>query len=110
MTKVEAAHKGDALCALTVSGHTGYAEAGEDLVCAAVSAIVQTAMLGIRAYAPDASIKVDEEEAIISISLTDLDNVSAQAILQTALMGLEDIAAGMPQYVKVLHKNRRWKA
>ena len=28
-------------------GHTGYAECGEDIVCAAVSAITQTAAMGV---------------------------------------------------------------
>ena len=30
-----------------VSGHSGYSERGKDIVCAAVSAIVQTAVIGL---------------------------------------------------------------
>ncbi len=108
MTRVEAGFDGDRITSLTVKGHTGYAEAGEDLVCAAVSAVTQTAVLGIKAFSPTASIRIDEERALIEMTLSD-ESESAQAILKTALLGLEDIAAGMPEFVKVLHKNRRWK-
>ena len=79
-------------------------------MCAAVSAIAQTAILGLRAFAPDADILQDEERALIDIGLSREKSDRAQAILQTALLGLEDLAAGMPQYVQVLHKKRRWKA
>jgi len=110
MTRIETLWAGDALAALTIHGHSGYADAGEDLVCAAVSAIAQTAVLGIKAYLPASYIQVDEKKALISIELSDTENAQAQAVLRTALMGLEDIAQGMPNYVKVIHRNRRWKA
>lgn len=38
---------------LDVSGHAGHAAYGEDIVCAAVSAIVQTALLGLEAVASE---------------------------------------------------------
>ena len=39
------------ITAVTVEGHTGYAEEGSDIVCAAVSALTQGALLGIREVA-----------------------------------------------------------
>ena len=41
MTTVKFALKGDRICGFSVSGHSGYAEEGSDIVCAAVSACVQ---------------------------------------------------------------------
>ena len=35
------------LCGFIVEGHADYAEEGSDIVCAAVSALTQTALLGI---------------------------------------------------------------
>jgi uncharacterized protein YsxB (DUF464 family) len=32
-----------------MKGHAGYAEYGQDIVCASVSAIIQTALLGLQA-------------------------------------------------------------
>ena len=39
------------ITAVNVEGHTGYAEEGSDIVCAAVSALTQGALLGIREVA-----------------------------------------------------------
>jgi uncharacterized protein YsxB (DUF464 family) len=36
---------------IDVKGHAGYAPHGQDIVCAAVSAIVQTAVLGLESIA-----------------------------------------------------------
>lgn len=36
---------------IDVKGHAGYAPHGQDIVCAAVSAILQTAVLGIESIA-----------------------------------------------------------
>ena len=42
------------LCGFTVLGHTGYAPEGEDIVCAGVSALTQTAVNALEtvAHAP----------------------------------------------------------
>jgi len=37
-----------------VEGHAGYAPAGEDIVCAGVSALVQTAVAGLKHFLTDA--------------------------------------------------------
>ena len=41
MTRVEFTTEDDRITGFTVSGHSGYAEAGSDIVCAAVSAAVE---------------------------------------------------------------------
>lgn len=46
MTRIEYRYSKDSF-ALDVSGHSGYAHAGDDIVCAGISALVQT--LAIRA-------------------------------------------------------------
>ena len=43
MTRVEFTTEDDRITGFTVSGHSGYAEAGSDIVCAAVSAAVAMA-------------------------------------------------------------------
>lgn len=47
-------------------GHAGYAEHGKDIVCAAISTIMQTALLGIQAVAQQypeyVSLKIQSEE------------------------------------------------
>jgi uncharacterized protein YsxB (DUF464 family) len=47
-------------------GHANYAEHGKDIVCAAVSAIMQTALLGLQAiaeqYPEHVSLEITEKE------------------------------------------------
>lgn len=41
--------KSDGELTISMKGHAGYAEHGQDIVCASVSAIIQTALLGLQA-------------------------------------------------------------
>ena len=47
MTTVVITHEGGFITGFTATGHTGYAEEGEGIVCAAVSAITRAAMMGL---------------------------------------------------------------
>ena len=47
MTEITVFLKGGKPIGFDAHGHTGYAECGEDIVCAAVSAITQTAAMGV---------------------------------------------------------------
>lgn len=103
MTTVEVFHKGDYIVGFRATGHTGYGEEGEDIVCAAVSAITQTALLGLKKFVPSTQSRIAEgNEPILEVKLTKPCQVS-EVILQTMVCGLEDILAGVPQFVRVLH-------
>jgi uncharacterized protein YsxB (DUF464 family) len=56
------AELGDGLTSLLVKGHEGHAEDGR--VCAAISAITQTALLGLRAIA-------EQHPDLVSIHITE---------------------------------------
>lgn len=60
--------KNGRLCSVSVSGHAGFAEAGEDIVCASVSSAVQfTANLITDTFCEKA--KVTVQDNLISICL-----------------------------------------
>ncbi|MGB9780080.1 ribosomal-processing cysteine protease Prp [Caldanaerobacter sp.] len=88
----------------SIKGHAGYDEYGKDIVCAAVSAISQTAVLGIeniegvkiRKKIEEGNLEVEIEQA-----LKEIDRIKLQAILETMLLGLKDVAQGYSDYVKV---------
>lgn len=48
---------------IEATGHSGYAEPGKDIVCAAVSAILTTAALGLEALAKEypECVKIESE-------------------------------------------------
>lgn len=89
----------------TVRGHAGYAEAGRDIVCAGVTAVVFTALLGLRSVAriPHTVRQEDREGYIdcrLEVGTPDAER-TAQAILETMVLGLRDIEKDYGDYVRV---------
>ena len=70
MTKVEIFNHDGRIHGFSVSGHSGYAEEGSDIVCAAVSAAVTFAECTINdVLGNHANTKVKEEEPRITLTL-----------------------------------------
>jgi hypothetical protein len=87
-----------------VSGHSGYSEAGKDIVCAAVSAIVQTAILGLTDVLRVDIVyqqKAGQVRCVIPERLSQGQAEKVNIILETMLCGLKSIQAGYGKYVRV---------
>ena len=87
------------------SGHSGYAEAGQDVVCAAISAVVGMAEATINdVCGAKAKVRVKEEDARISLTLpTSCDEEeSVQAVLAGLLLYLCNLRDEYPDYIEVL--------
>lgn len=70
MTSVVFKRQGNVLSGVTVSGHSGYAEAGEDIVCAAITSAVRLCECAITdVIGAKAQVSVNEKRAEIKISL-----------------------------------------
>ena len=88
-----------------VSGHSGYAEAGADVVCAAVSAAVTFADATIRdVLGESAKTKVDDGNASVTLTLpARCDNEDAvQAILTGMMLTLGALRDDYPDYIEVM--------
>ena len=86
---------------LEVHGHAGFAKPGEDIVCAGVSALIQSAAHGVVRHAgAKAAVHDDPDDAYV-LELLDPANARAQAVLETALSGLRAIAAEYPRNLSV---------
>ena len=96
--------KSGRLSGFTVVGHTGYAPEGEDIVCAGVSALSQTAVNALEAVA-GVEAKVIIRSGFLSArlprGLRAKQRYEAQIILRSVRQGLEDIAKAYPSLVKV---------
>lgn len=89
-----------------ITGHAGYSEYGKDIVCAAVSAIAQTALRGVKELT---RAKIEESVRpgnfvlkVISVSLD--DRVKLDSILETMILGLKDIAGQYGRYVRIVDR------
>jgi len=93
------------------SGHSGYAEAGSDIVCAGVSALSITcvnaleSLLGVRVHP-----RTDEESGLLRFTLPETEGKTAEGVqlLMGALgQGLKDLAESYPGYVTFEIEERR---
>ena len=83
-----------------VTGHSGTAARGEDIICAGVSALTQTALLGIGEYLHrEASYKVASGKLIMR--LKDAPDTETEAILRTMLLGIREIETLHPEAVRI---------
>lgn len=106
MTKVTVEKKGKSIKKVTCDGHTNYGEAGEDIVCAALSSIVQTAVLGLFGVAGvDLKMERDEKRGYLMFEIP--DNLSqdvqtkADTITDTMLLGVSDLNEGFSDFIEL---------
>ena len=111
MTAVTFFRDGASLAGFRANGHSGYAQEGSDIVCAAVSALTQTAELGLRKVAKArAKVVLDEDNASLEVRLLETDGQAwqaAQVILRTLEEGILDIEQQYPEFVRVTYQERR---
>lgn len=104
MTHIEVFKKNNHIYKVVCDGHTNYGVKGEDIVCASLSSVVQTAVLGLMmVVGANVELDRDEERGYLSMSLTeDLDGerqIQADAILDTMLCGISDLYNGFSDFI-----------
>ena len=105
MTKCEFFRDQERITGFSVSGHSGYAEAGSDIVCAAISAVVSMAEATINdVCGAKAKVRVKNEDARVTLTLpTSCDEEEAvQAVLAGMMLTLCSMRDDYPDYIEVL--------
>ena len=105
MTRCEFFTEGDRITGFSVSGHSGYAESGSDIVCAAITAIVTMAEATINdVCGAKAKVRVKEEDARITLTLPVScdEEDSVQAVLAGLMLYLCSLRDDYPDYIEVL--------
>ncbi len=104
MTNIELYYNEDnKICKVKVFGHAGYKDS-DDIVCASISAITQTALLGLLNVACiDVDYEVEDGYLMFELpsDLDDFDQTRVDAIVQTMREGLSDIESGYKNFVKM---------
>ncbi|SCH86640.1 Predicted ribosomal protein [uncultured Blautia sp.] len=72
-------------------GHAGYAEAGQDIVCAAVSALIINAVNSLEKFTDD-KFDVQEKDGFVSIHFRNNLSERAMLLMDSLLLGLTEIA------------------
>ena len=89
MTTASFATDGSRIVSFTVKGHSGLAESGEDILCAAVTSAVRLTECAINdVLGLEAAVKVSEKDASISLKLPRNLEGEADQVCQTLLAAL----------------------
>lgn len=107
MTEIIVFTKGGIPVGFNASGHCGYADAGEDIVCAAVSAVMQTAVLGVTEIANcSAAFEMNDGKLFLMLdkSVNGSQLRQAELILRTMHLGLRSIQEEYSNYLKLIER------
>ena len=105
MTRCEFFTEEDRITGFCVSGHSGYAEAGSDIVCAAISTAVTMAEATINdVCGAKAKVRVKDNGAHITLTLPVScdEEESVQAVLSGMMLTLIQLRDDYPDYIEVL--------
>ena len=110
MIRVLILKQNNSTVAIEVSGHSGYAQAGADIVCSAVSTLVQNLTLSLTTLLKiEPIVKLEEEPPFYSVTLPPLSakqKESAQLLINSTCLGLKDIANQYKKYISIKEKNK----
>ena len=105
MTRCEFFMEEDRITGFSISGHSGYAEAGADIVCAYITAVVTMAEATINDICgAKAKVRVKDADARITLTLPAScdEEESIQAVLAGMLLTLCSLRDDYPDYIEVL--------
>ena len=105
MTRCEFFTENERITGFSVSGHSGYSEAGSDIVCAAISAVVAMAETTINdVCGAKAKVRVKDEQARVTLMLPAVcdEEDTVQAVLAGMMLTLCSMRDDYPDYIEVL--------
>jgi len=103
MTSVLFKRNSGKLVSVHIEDHAGYADAGEDIVCSAISAISLTIANGITDVL-NVKANCTIKDGYLLINLEDLETEEiemCQTLMETMLLGLKNVELGYGDYIKV---------
>lgn len=110
MTEITVKYKHDQIVSISAEGHSGFAPHGEDIVCAAASVLMQTAVNSMYAVA-GLDLVIFESEASTAYmylevpgNLNDDQALKAQIIFRTVLTGFQGIEEVYPNYIRLYNE------
>jgi len=94
----------DGLAGFRVSGHSGYAEAGRDIVCAAVSSAVSMTVNGItEILGAETDLAVDERSATVDMLLKKGSGRQAEVLIEIFEMHIRSLREQYPKYISLTY-------
>ena len=107
MTAVTFQTEASRIVGFEVKGHSGYAEEGEDIVCAAITSAVRLTECTINdVLGLEAAVKVREKDASITLRLPaklgQTNESTCQALLTGLMVHFVQLAEEYPEFISVM--------
>ncbi|QDR80136.1 ribosomal-processing cysteine protease Prp [Sporomusa termitida] len=94
-----------AITGFMVNGHAYAAPPGQDIVCAGVSALTQSAVMGIERHLRREIDLVQDRSGLMVELISQPDSLTT-AVFETMLLGLTEIARLYPKRVRIIEHRR----
>jgi uncharacterized protein YsxB (DUF464 family) len=110
MTEITVKYKQGHIVSITSEGHSDFAPHGEDIVCAAASVLMQTAVNSLERVARLDYVITDIDPSIAYMylelpgNMTEDQSAKAQVVLETVLTGFQGIAEAYPKNIRLYEK------
>jgi hypothetical protein len=102
MTTIRFYRSQDRFSGFSCQGHSGYADAGEDIVCAAITSAIRLAECTINdVLKAQAQVQVKEKTAEISLQLP-AGNPGGDAVIEGLFLYLTELSKENPHHLSVL--------
>lgn len=104
MLKVTICYQDNNITGFKVKGHANFAPEGQDICCAGVSAVTQTALIGLLNHLeekPEYKVVKGDLEIKLPPNISRKDNEIAQIILDTMVAGLKAMQEEYREFIKM---------
>ncbi|WKY45832.1 ribosomal-processing cysteine protease Prp [Eubacteriaceae bacterium ES2] len=105
MTRIQIIKKNGHVSQISVLGHAGYADAGEDIVCAAISVLTISILNGLTELVgrKDLDEKVEEGTVTFEIPRSEDELIfrETQLLLDTYILGIKGVEEAYGSYIKI---------
>jgi uncharacterized protein YsxB (DUF464 family) len=105
MITIEIFYTDQSIIRLRVTGHALTAPHGQDIICAGVSALTQSAVLGLQCHL-ERKLSLHVATGELDCALDSAPDALSEAILKTMLLGITEIAKINPQSVCIKEHRR----
>ena len=109
MTTVTFHMEGERIVGFTVQGHSGYADEGSDIICAAVTSAVRLTECAVNdVLGLEAAVKVKEKDASISLKLPgglgQTNESTCQTLLAALMVHFASLHEEYPDHISVMEE------
>ncbi len=104
MTRIHIYRKNEDIVKYIVEGHTGFAESGEDIVCAAVSALAMHTLNGLTdIVGVSVGFEVREAylECVLPVDISREERTKANVLLDALYLSLKNLEKQYTKYITI---------